>query len=182
LWKSPPGFARHIHFVCTDLNNKEWIYFGTGDYDNEPGLYKLNIETKKIEIIGEGDQKWRAVDLIQYDNKLIWGTDCEYDQNYIFSYNLSNGHLSRIATIPGPAYYTTRDKLGNLYIGTTIEDRKKHKACILKSNDGQSWKIIKEFKKDMWHSKLFGYGVIEFIHGQENLNKLYYNLVGLKEK
>lgn len=181
LWQSEPGFARHIHFVVPVVNNPDEIYFGTGDYNNEPGIYKLNIKTKKIETIGRGAQKFRAVDLIQKDNKLIWGTDCEYDENYIYDYDLFTKQLTRLEKIEAPAYYSTVNKMGQLFIGTTIENRNKHRAIIYQSENGKYWKIYKEFKKDIWSSKYFGYGVIEFMEGQENLDELYYNLKGLKE-
>ncbi len=181
LWTSKKEFARHIHFVKPVKNEDRKIYFGTGDYNHEPGIYKMNIDTKKVTPIGEGNQKLRAVDIIQKDNQLIWGTDCEYDQNFIYSYHLNTKQITKLAPIDGPAYYTAVNKKGDMFIGTTIEDRKKHRACIYQSTDGIGWKIYKEFKKDIWSTKYFGYGVIEFIHGQENLNKLYYNLKGLKE-
>lgn len=181
LWTSKENFARHIHFVCPVVNSSKYIYFGTGDYGAEPGIYKMNVDTKKIITIGKGTQKWRAVSVLQRDNKLIWGTDCEYDKNYIYSLGLDSNEIIKLAELPGPAYYSTIDKNDVMYIGTTIEDRKNHRACILKSINGKEWVIHKEFKKDIWHSKYFGYGIIEFVHGQENHEQLFYNLVGLKE-
>lgn len=180
LWKSKAGFARHIHFVIPVVDDSKYIYFGTGDYGKDPGIYKLNIDSLKLSTIGSGLQRWRAVDLIQTNNSLIWGTDCEYDQNHIYNFDLKSGRIKKLREIPGPAYYSTMDKNHNFYIGTTVENRKKHKACILKSSDGINWEIMKCFKKDIWPAKLFGYGVIEFINGQKNLDKLYYNLRGLK--
>lgn len=180
LWKSRPNFARHIHFVKPDPEDNNYIYFGTGDYGDEPGIYKLNLASKNIEIVGKGSQKWRAVDIIISKNKLIWGTDCEFGRNYIYSLNFNIRKLQEITELPGPAYYTTRDKSGNIYLGTTIENRKEHRSCIYKSSNGNNWEKIEEFKKDFWNSRLFGYGIIEFIGGQENLKSLHYNLRGLK--
>ncbi|MBS3812150.1 MAG: ATP-binding cassette domain-containing protein, partial [Halanaerobiales bacterium] len=57
----------------------------------------------------------------------------------------------------------------------------KRKDNIKKAHDILDMVGIKEFKKDFWNSRLFGYGIIEFIDGQENLKNLHYNLKGLKK-
>ena len=67
-----------------------------------------------------------------------------------------------------------------MFIATTIEDRKKHKAIIYKSSNGVKWDKYIEFKKDLFHVKYFGYGTIEFINNQWELGELIYSLNGLR--
>lgn len=172
---------RHIHFIQQDIDNAEKFFVGTGDKDNESAIYKFNLENKRLTRIGGGAQKWRAVSILQKDNYIFWGSDCPYKQNYIYRYNRNNGNLNRLNPIDGPAYYSTQNKSGDLFIATTVEDRKKHRAIIYHSQNGDNWKELIEFKKDIFPEKLFGYGVIEFIRGQEQLEDLYINLRGLKE-
>lgn len=66
-----------------------------------------------------------------------------------------------------------------MFIGTTIEDRKIHKAVIYKSTDGNYWRPLKTFRKDMFPEVLFGFGTIEFIGGQDKLETLFHNAIGL---
>jgi len=172
---------RHVHFIQKNKKNTEEIFVGTGDKDRESAIYKYNIQNKALVKIGGGSQKWRAVSILQKDNYIYWGSDCPYKQNYIYRYNRNNGNLTRLRPIGGPAYYSTQNKSGDLFIATTIEDRKKHRAIIYHAEEGENWNELKEFKKDIFPEKLFGYGIIEFIRGQDKLEDLYINLRGLKE-
>jgi hypothetical protein len=172
---------RHIHFIQKDETHKNSLLIGTGDRDDECGIYRYDLAEKKITTIGKGSQNWRALSIIQIDDYLYWGTDCPDQQNFIFRYHRKKKKLSKLHQIAGPAYYSTVNKNKTLIIGTTIENRKKHKACIYISDNGTDWKILAEYKKDMWHGKLFGYGIIEFIKGQAHLQDLLVNLKALKK-
>jgi len=172
---------RHIHFIKKNEKNKDQIFIGTGDKDQESSILLYDLKTNKLKYLGSGSQQWRAVSLLQENNNLFWGSDCPYKKNYIYHYNLKSKNPKKIKGIAGPAYYSSKDKKGRLYIATTIEDKREHRAIIYCSeNGGIEWDELIEFKKDIWHQKLFGYGIIEFIHNQNNLKKLYINLQGLK--
>ena len=174
---------RHIHFVQKDTRINNALLVGTGDSNSESGIYRLDLNNRKLKTIVEGSQQCRAVSVLQENKYLIWGTDAPDEQNYIFRFNRETNDLQKTREIDGPAYYSTKTKNGDIYLATTIEDRLRHKACIYKSIDqGLSWDVYKSFKKDIWHSKYFGYGIIEFIYGQTHRQELFYNLVGLKEK
>jgi len=173
---------RHIHFIQQDKINKDTLLIGTGDSDSESGIYSLNVKTKEFTAIAEGSQKFRAVSILQNNNNFFWGSDDPDGENYIYQLNRDTQELRQICKIDGPAYYSTKNNKGEMFIATTIEDRQRHKAIIYKSNDGgQSWSAYKKFKKDLWHDKYFGHGIIEFVDGQENYDELIYNTVGLKE-
>lgn len=172
---------RHIHFIQQDKTDENIVYIGTGDLDHESGIYKFNIKNKKIGEIGVGSQIWRAASLLQSGDYLIWGMDSPEVEPYIVRYNLNNKKLEKLKKIEGPAYYSTINKKGTMFIGTTVENRRKHKSILYKSENGIKWDEINKYKKDMFHLKYFGFGKIEFINNQEELEKLYINLVGLKE-
>jgi len=172
---------RHIHFIQEDINNSNYLYIGTGDLDDECGIYKFDLINHILQVIGGGSQMWRAVSLLQTNKFLYWGTDNPSGTNYIMRYNLESNRVEKLQQIDGPAYYSARAKSNEMYIATTIEDRKRHKAIIYRTLDGQNWDKYLEFKKDALHTKYFGYGLVEFINNQEELNELMYNLIGLKE-
>ncbi len=174
---------RHIHCVHIDKRDSGYVFVGTGDKNSESGIYRISLSTGERQTVAEGAQKFRAVSLLQQENTLIWGSDSPTTQNAIYRFDLSkkNG-VERVDSIDGPAYYSTRNADGILFIATTIENRIHHKAIIYRSADsGGSWSIYKSFVKDIWNTKYFGYGVIEFVEGQERESKLHYNLIGLKE-
>ncbi len=174
---------QHIHFIQKDNLVNDSLLIGTGDSDSESGIYQFDIKTKQIKTILEGSQKYRVVSVIQDKEYLIWGTDAPNDDNYIYRFNRQNKELECLKKIDGPAYYSTVTKRGYMYIATTIEDRVQHRAVIYESKDnGSTWSIYKEFKKDIWHYRYFGYGIIEFMIGQEYFDKLLFHTIGLKEK
>lgn len=173
--------TRHIHFIQKDGHDENSLIIGTGDNDIECGLYHYNLSKKKLSIIGKGSQQWRTLGIIQKNDHFFWGSDYPDGQNFIYKYNRKNKELKKMYPIEGPAYYSAMTINQTLLIGTAIEDRKKHKACIYVSNDGENWHLLLEFQKDMWHSKYFGYGTIEFIQGQDHLEDIYINLKGLKK-
>jgi hypothetical protein len=181
LWQSGQSSARHIHLVQTVEGAADEIYFSTGDYGPEPALFRMNIRTRKLRRIGGGSQAWRMLALLQVERQLVWGSDCEYEQNYIYRFDLGRDELTRLQELPGPAYYAVRDKKGDCYLATTVENRNRHRACILNSNDGTVWHPLRCFQKDIWPPRYFGYGIIEFIRGQEHLDDVWINLRGLKE-
>lgn len=171
---------RHIHCIHQDINNPNYLYIGTGDLDKECGIYKFNLVSFDMEKIGGDSQIWRAVSILQSDNILYWGTDDPDNQNYIMKYNQENNKLEKIQEIDGPAYYSIITKNNDMFIATTIEDRKRHRAIIYKTSDGEKWAKHIEFRKDIFHTKYFGYGVVEFINNQRELSGLIYSLNGLK--
>jgi len=173
---------RHIHFVQQDKFDRNYLIVGTGDLNHESGIYRINIKAKNIEVIGEGSQTYRAVSIIQTKDYLFWGSDDPDGDNFIYRYSKSNSKLNKLHKLEGPAYYSATDKKERMYVATTIEDRKRHRAIIYRSTDnGENWEQYKEFKKDIWHAKYFGYGLIEFAENQKELEELSYKLTGLKE-
>ncbi len=170
---------RHIHFIQKSIKEPDSLFIGTGDLDNECAIYKYDLSTRKMDKLGGGSQTWRAVSILEVKDKLVWGTDDPYNQNYLVKLNQSNGELETIQEIAGPAYYSTTTLNGDMYIGTTVEDRTMHRALIYHSVDGEHWTLFRQFKKDILHSKYFGYGVVDFIHNQKDLDELAYNLTGL---
>lgn len=74
--------VRHIHAICTDPYTGE-LWITTGDRDAECNIGRLR--NGAFEIVGGGDQRWRAVDLVFTPSAVLWGMDCAYtDRNHIF--------------------------------------------------------------------------------------------------
>lgn len=173
--------VQHIHFVQKDHLFVESLLIGTGDRNNECGIYRLDTRSGEIETLLEGSQKYRLVSVIQVKEYLIWGTDAPNEDNYIYRFDRKNKVLKRLQKIGGPAYYSALTKKGYMYIATTIEQRGRHQAIIYESKDkGLTWNEYEKFQKDIWHCRYFGYGIIEFISGQEYCDKLFFNKIGLK--
>jgi hypothetical protein len=172
--------ARHIHFVQKSEFDEDSILIGTGDENPAVGIYSCNVLSAKLTRIGGDSQVWRAVSVIQRPPYLYWGMDSLGSKREIVRFNIESCDLSMVGTLDGPAYYSATDSVGNLFIGTTIEVRGTHRCCLYCSRDGTHWHRLAEWEKDHMHTKLFGYGFIEFINGQQNSSELFINLIGLR--
>jgi|GEM_PF-4565041 len=172
---------KHIHFVQPKIDDKNVLYIGTGDSDTESGIFCFDLTTHIMEKVGGGSQIWRAVSILQKDHYLIWGMDSPEEQPYIIRYDTRNGAIEKLRKIEGPAYYSVMNRRGDMFIATTVEDRKNHRAVIYQSSDGgNEWYERERFRKDVFHLKYFGFGKIEFINNQEEIDDLYFNLKGLR--
>ena len=69
-------------------------------------------------------------------------------------------------------------KVGDyLFFSTVVESSKVNEckdACIWGSKDGENWKCIARFRKDIWPMKLFQYGQIFFPTGENNTDYLWF--------
>lgn len=170
---------RHIHSVSFDnFENKLWIT--TGDNDAECGIYFSKDEGKSINLIGSGDQSWRAVSLIFTKDYVYWGTDSPNIQNWIYRYNRFNGKREKIIKVNGAIYYST--KVGNFLVFSTAIERSSgewdKKSHIWISYNGNRWRDIVCFQKD-WLPNIFQYGTVNFGNCVFGNNKLFFNPIGL---
>ncbi|TMT86908.1 glycosyl hydrolase [Haloterrigena sp. H1] len=69
-----PG-VRHIHAVQTDPYTGD-VWVTTGDRDTECLIGRLR--DGRIDIVGGGDQSWRAVELAFAPTAVLWGVDSVY--------------------------------------------------------------------------------------------------------
>ncbi|MGI8315818.1 hypothetical protein [Halobacillus mangrovi] len=172
--------VRHIHFIQQSKYDSNQFYIGTGDEDNECIILTLNIKSNELIRLGGGSQDWRAVSVLQKDNYLYWGTDAPNDQNYIFQYDLEKKRISKVQPVAGPVFYSAESSKGVMMLASIVEYRGVHKSIIYISKDGTEWTELMEFEKDIFPLYLFGFGVVDFIQGQEKLEEIYINTHGLK--
>lgn len=179
-WRSAPGEIRHIHMVSPVTGTPDDVFLAAGDYGPEPRLLRLNLKSGACVSVGGGSQEWRLLDLIQDGQRLLWGSDCDNSENHVYELAPGDQKPRRIHLLPGPVYAACRDSGGRMYLATAIEDRHRHRACIFESLDGRHWKMMRCFAKDLLPARLFGYGIVSFPRGQEELSQLYFNLRGLR--
>ncbi|MFP8954776.1 glycosyl hydrolase [Natrialbaceae archaeon A-arb3/5] len=67
--------VRHVHSVQRDPYTDD-IWVTTGDTDAESKIGRLQDGT--LEVVGEGDQSWRAVKLAFTPSAVLWGVDSVY--------------------------------------------------------------------------------------------------------
>lgn len=120
VWEFPPGEVRHVHALIPDPNGRIWVL--TGDHDDESRILYTDDGFASLETFLAAGQQSRASDLVIRGGRLIWGMDSPLETSWILDAAVDDpSDIRRLHELPGPAYYTTRNEAGGVYMGTTVE-------------------------------------------------------------
>jgi len=177
LWDEFYSFKniRHIHGVFWDeYQSNLWVT--TGDFDHESFI--IRFDKKGIPFtVATGSQQTRTVDLLFTKDFVFYATDAPDDPNYIYRIDRNSGGIEKLQQLGGPVFWGI--KVGNwLFFSTVVEPSEVNRTDAVElwgSNDqGDSWRKIKEFKKDIGHMKLFQYGQLKFPYGPGDHEHLWF--------
>ena len=182
VYTFPANSIKHIHGLYTDEFTGA-IYCLTGDAEKECQIIRSFDEFKTHEIVGKGDETWRAVSVIFRKNYIFYGTDAEFRANNIYKLDRKTSVRESLGEVGGTVFYSKQ--MGeDLFFTTTAENapsQKENVAALWQASaDGNCREIIK-FKKDFWHPTLFMFGTIHFPFVNKLENELYFHLVGVRE-
>lgn len=157
------GEINHIHGIFNDSHtNKLWVF--TGDDDSACIAGYTDDGFKTFHKVFYGSQKCRICVPIFKEKAIIYGTDSQYEPNYIRSVDRESGIITDITSIQGSCIYAM--KLENLFlISTTVEPsdiNKDNKSHLWYSFDGYKWYELFAFEKDCLKKTLFQFGSIRF--------------------
>jgi hypothetical protein len=176
----PAGTIRHVHGIYFDEYNGSLVCL-TGDDERECRLTRTFDEFATLEMIGAGDESWRAVSVLFSEDALFYGTDAEYRANCIYRLDRRSGARDMLGEVSGTVFYAK--KLGSeMFFTTTAEN-----APSQKENVAALWHVgtdgvleeVASFPKDFWHPTLFQFGTIHFPFAASLRNELYFQLVGV---
>lgn len=142
--------VRHIHGIYKDpFSNEFWIL--TGDVENECKVLKTSDGFKTITTVGSGNENWRAVSIQFTKDNVYFGTDAEFNQNYIFKINRKSFKSSVVSKINGPVYYSGKIKEQIFFIVTAegCPSQIENKASIWQLNKDDTASLLKSYTKDM---------------------------------
>lgn len=148
--------VRHIHAVKADTFSND-IFITTGDRDNESMIARLS--NNGLDIIGSGEQLWRAVDIEFTPNEIIWGMDCPFAElNKIVRLNRGNigatePKVEILHSCTSPIYYSDSVQIDgehHVFFSTAIEPatRPEHSAVVLHGStvdEFETWETIAEY-------------------------------------
>lgn len=166
---------RHIHGVYwDDYSSSLWIT--TGDLDDESAIIRFDNKMNPQKVVS-GSQQTRAVDLLFTEDSVIYATDAPDEPNFIYSLDRQSCNVEKVQQVGGPVFWGRKDK-DWLFFSTVVEPSEINRTDAVElwgSNDqGNSWKKIDEFKKDIGHLKLFQYGQIKFPNGPGDEKYLWF--------
>ncbi len=181
------GVIRHVHGIYYDkFSEKLWCV--TGDDLKECKMICTSDSFKTIDIIGEGDESWRCVSLIFTKKYIYYGTDSEFQQNYLYKICRESMDRKKLSKVNGPVYYS-KLKSDNIFFATTAELREEDEGSVYKGISPtiyavQSDDIVIEVfftKKDSFSPIYFMPGSIHFSRGVSSSAELYFYCVGVKK-
>ena len=163
-WEFDPGLVRHVHALVPDpQSSRIWVL--TGDHDNESNIFFTDDAFVTLELFLNEGQRTRATDLVLTNGSLIWGMDSPLETSFILSANRESPRASKeLCPLPGPAYYTSSNAAGGVYLGTTVEPGPAVKddlgRIFANSRDGE-WREIHRRRND----RVPQYGIFYFPRG-----------------
>jgi hypothetical protein len=162
----PKGEILHVHGLLWDARlGQYWLL--SGDHEHEPGIGLLSADLRDFQWVAKGRQVYRAVEVFDFGDRLIYGTDSEKEPNAIVSFDKVSGRIERLVEIEGSCIYSCRFG-GWFALTTTVEpsvvNRGQHAGLWL-SRDGSNWKRVLEARKDRWHARYFQYGSLVLPRG-----------------
>ncbi len=177
----PAGSIKHIHGLYFDEYTDN-IYCLTGDANHECKMLKSNDGFKTVEVVGSGDESWRAVSVLFDNDNLYYGTDAEFRDNRIIRLNRTTNERTTIGDVSGTVFFSK--KIGNdLFFTTTAENAPSQTENVAAlwhvGSEGNCEKLV-SFKKDAWHGGLFMFGTIHLPFLNSDGDRLYFNLVGVE--
>ena len=182
IYVFPPKSIKHIHGLYFDEFSKS-IFCLTGDDDKECRILRSFDQFKTIEIIGQGDETWRAVSVLFSEKAFYYGMDAEFRANHIYKVERENFEKKSLGEVSGTVFYSK--KMGaDSFFTTTAENapsQTENVAALWHIGADESLEKVISFKKDRWHPTLFQFGTIHFPCVNRIEDRLYFHLVGVEE-
>jgi hypothetical protein len=178
----PKNSIRHIHGIYSDEFSDSLVCL-TGDDEKECCFWQSFDGFKTTNVLGEGDETWRAVSVLFNEKSFFYGMDAEYRTNHIYRVERENLERKSLGEVSGTVFYSK--KIGeDLFFTTTAENapsQKENVAALWNVDENGNLRELISFKKDRWHPSLFMFGTIHFPYVNNLDNELYFQLVGVEE-
>lgn len=182
IYTFPPKSIKHIHGLYFDEYSKA-IFCLTGDDEKECQILRSFDEFQTMEIVGHGDETWRAVSVLFSEKAFFYGMDAEFRANHIYKLKRENFERKSLGEVSGTVFYSKQ--IGaDLFFTTTAENapsQTENVAALWQVSADESLKKLISFKKDRWHPTFFQFGTIHFPCVNKLKDRLYFHLVGVEE-
>ena len=148
------GEIRHVHSVRFDpFTDALWLC--AGDWPWECRILRTTNAFASIEIVGAGNETWRAIQPLFTARSVFYATDAEFDPNAVYRFDRATGQRDLITNIDGPSYYGGQACDTVLY-ATTAElcPSQKEKEAVLWAVDADGdASPIARWRKDLFALK-----------------------------
>lgn len=160
------GSILHIHNLIYDARlDCYWVL--SGDHGQQPGIGRLSADLKDFDWIAKGEQRYRAVEVFDLGDTLVYATDTEREQNALMAFDKASGRFERGREFHGSCIYACR--FGGIFaMTTTVEPspvNASRSARLLVSRNAHDWTAVLSAEKDWWNPVYFQFGSIVLPRG-----------------
>lgn len=161
-----PGEILHVHNVIHDTElGHYWVL--TGDFDDQVGIGRLSSDLQRFEWFVRGEQRFRAVDLFDAGDHLVYATDTQLEPNALIRLDKRTGRCERGRPFEGSCIYACR--FGDWFaLTTTVEPSSinaSRDATLQVSRDLEHWHCALRERKDRWNADYFQFGSLVLPRG-----------------
>ncbi len=175
----PAGSVRHVHGLYRDpFDDSMWAL--TGDREHECGMWRTTDGFESLELVGGGDETWRAVSVLFRERAIYYGMDAEFRQNYLFKLDRRTRTRTRLTEVDGPVYYSAAVG-GQLFFGVTAEgcpSQRENRARLFRLDAADAASEVFSYPKDWLPNSLMP-GTLHFPQGPVDAGTLYCYCLGL---
>ena len=159
----------HVHNVLWDESQGHyWVL--TGDRDPESGIGRLSADFEHFDWLVRGEQRYRAVDLFDCGDRLVYVTDTHLERNGLIFLDKATGRAERLREFDGSCIYASR--FGGIYaITSTVEPSPVNHSPFSElwlSRDAEHWKCAWRTRKDRWNAIYLQFGSVVLPTGQSD--------------
>jgi len=166
---------RHIHGVYFDPYSKS-IWITTGDENDESAIWVTEDKFNTVVKVVGGNQRYRTVQLLFTEKYVYYGSDIPNGQNFLYRFDKKTCEVDVLQYVEGSVFWGC--SVGKrLFFSTVVEPslvNKNNRSNVWGSDDGETWKLVISFKKDILPMKLFQYGQILFPTGENSTEHLFF--------
>jgi hypothetical protein len=153
---------RHVHAISWDAISQKAI-LTAGDIDNECRIVAFDPGFNTHEILGIGDENWRAVSLQFAQDAIYFGTDAQYRTNHLYRLDRASNTLKVLQEVNGPVFYSASVPNGFVFC-TTAElcpsQTSPEAILYFIDKETETVSILARFAKDKMSEKYFQLGII----------------------
>ena len=162
VYTFPEKSIKHIHQIKYDPFRKcYWVV--TGDFGHEPKIGFTDDDFRTFNIVAEGTQSVRAAGIVCTPEGLFYGTDTQFEQNYLMFLDVNAGKADRIFELEGSSLYINQAGPW-IFVSSAIEPSKVNHspfATLWAFKNGEEPNLLARWKRDCWDLRYFQFAAFK---------------------
>ena len=140
----------------------------TGDDDEESAIWRFDEESGVVDKLLGGSQQFRAVTLVPRESAIYFGSDTPRQRNSLYRFDRVSGDVEQLCEVGGSVFWGRGLPDGGIAFSTVVEPSEvnptRHAELWVAPRGGE-FSLVRRYRADFLHPKLFQYSQIRFPNG-----------------